>query len=134
MKKFMKRLIPFLLVVLIIASLFWYCFVYDRNFARDMLLRQARFFSTNGNQKIASWFYDAAYSHSGQDEGVAIELANQFKSEGNYTKAEVTLSAAIADGGTACGNDKYRRIPSKQCLNHCQIYAQCKCARNHCDN
>lgn len=101
MKKFMKRLIPFLLVVMIIASLVWYCFVYDRNFARDMLLRQARFFSTSGNQKISSWFYDAAYAHSGHDEGVAIELANQFKSEGNYTKAEVTLSNAIADGGTA---------------------------------
>ena len=101
MKKFMKRLVPFLLVVLIIASLVWYCFVYDRNFARDMLLRQARFFSTNGNQKVASWFYDAAYAHSGHDEGVAIELANQFKSEGNYTQAEVTLSNAIANGGTA---------------------------------
>ncbi len=101
MKKFMKKLIPFLLVVLIIASLVWYCFVYDRDFTRDILLSQARFFSTNGNQKLSSWFYDLAYMHSGQDEGVAIELANQFKSEGNYTKAEATLSNAIADGGTA---------------------------------
>ena len=32
---------------------------------------------------------------------MAIELANQFKAEGNYTKAEYTLSNAIADGGTA---------------------------------
>lgn len=101
MKKFIKKLVPFLLVVLILASLVWYCFVFDRNFARDVLLRNARFFSTNGNQKISSWFYDAAYMHSGQDEGVAIELANQFKAEGNYTKAEYTLTTAIADGGTA---------------------------------
>ena len=100
MKKFMKKLIPFLLVILIIASLVWYCFVYDRTFTRDVLLSQARLFSSNGNQKIASWFYDMAYLHSDRDEDVAIELANQFKAEGNYTKAEYTLSNAIADGGT----------------------------------
>ena len=101
MKKFMKRLVPFLLVLLIIASLVWYCFVYDRDFTRDMLLMQARNHSTNGNPKVASWFYNLAYEHSGQDENVAIELANQFKADGNYTKAEYTLSNAIADGGTA---------------------------------
>ena len=101
MKKFMKKLIPFLLVLLIIGSLLWYGFVFDRNFVRDMLLAQARYFSTNRNQKVAAWFYDTAYLHSGQDEGVAIELANQFKAAGNYTKAEYTLSNAIADGGSA---------------------------------
>ena len=96
----MKKLLPILLVLLIIASLVWYCFVYDRDFTRDMLLQQARHQSTSGNPKISSWFYDLAYEHSGQDENVAIELANQFKAEGNYTKAEFTLSNAIADGGT----------------------------------
>ena len=97
----LKKLLPILLVLLILASLVWYCFVYDRDFTRDMLLQQARHQSTNGNPKVASFFYDLAYEHSGQDENVAIELANQFKAEGNYTKAEYTLSNAIADGGTA---------------------------------
>lgn len=101
MKNFSKTIVPILLALLIIASLVWYCFVYDRDFTRDMLLQQARFHSTNGNPKIASWFYDLAYEHSGQDENVAIELANQFKADGNYTKAEYTLSNAIADGGTS---------------------------------
>ena len=101
MKNSSKRLIPILLSLLIIASLVWYCFVYDRDFTRDMLLKQARHQSTYGNPSIASWFYDLAYEHSGQDENVAIELANQFKAAGNYTKAEYTLSNAIADGGTA---------------------------------
>ena len=94
-------MIPFLLVVLILASLTWYCFVYDRSFTRDVLLSQARTFSTSGNRKIASWFYDLAYLHADRDEDVAIELANQYKAEGNYTKAEYTLSNAIADGGTS---------------------------------
>ena len=96
----LKKLLPVLLVLLIIASLVWYCFVYDRDFTRDMLLLQARRLATNGKSESASWFYDLAYDHSGQDENVAIELANQFKADGNFTKAEYTLSNAIADGGT----------------------------------
>lgn len=101
MKSSLRRIVPILLVILIIASVLWYCLVYDRDFTRDMLLKQARYQSTHGNPALASWFYDLAYQHSGQDEIVAIELANQFKAAGNYTKAESTLSHAIADGGTA---------------------------------
>ena len=97
----MRKLLPILLAILILASVVWYGFVYDRDFTRDMLLQQARRLSTNGNANLASWFYDLAYEHSGQDESVAIELARQFKEDGNYTKAEYTLSNAIADGGTA---------------------------------
>ena len=97
----LKKIVPFILVLVILASLVWYCFVYDRDFTRDMLLNQARHHSTKGNPSVASWFYNLAYQHSGQDENVAIELANQFKAEGNYTKAEYTLANAIADGGTA---------------------------------
>ena len=37
MKKLFQIIIPFLLAALILASLFWYCFIYDRNFTRDML-------------------------------------------------------------------------------------------------
>ena len=41
-----------------------------------------------------------AYSYSGRDENVAIELANQYKQSGNYTKAESTLTNAIRQSGT----------------------------------
>lgn len=101
MKKILTKIIPLLLTILILASVFWYCFIYDRAFTRDILLGQARYHSTDGNPKMASWFYDAAYELSGQDDTVAIELANQFKGAGNYTKAEYTLSQAIADSPTA---------------------------------
>ena len=100
MKKLIRILVPVMLAVLIIASLWWYLFVYDRDFTRDMLLEQARFHDLHGNSRISSWFYNMAYEHSGRDENVAIELANQYKSDGNYTKAEVTLSNAIHNGGT----------------------------------
>lgn len=100
MKKFFKGFLPFLLVLAILASIGWYLFVYDRDFTRDMLLHQARSSDARGNSNIASWFYDLAYRHSGQDQNVAIELANQYKADGNYTKAEYTLTNAIADSAT----------------------------------
>ena len=100
MKKVFKILVPVLMVLLILASLVWYGFVYDRDFVRDMLLKQARYCSNRGHASLSSWFYDLAYEHSGQSNNVAIELANQFKKSENFTQAEATLSKAIADGGT----------------------------------
>ena len=101
MKKLFKKVIPVLLTLLILVSIVWYCFVYDRTFTRDMLLSQARYLSVNNKASSASWFYDQAYELSEEDENIAIELANQFKADGNFTKAEYTLTNAIADGGDA---------------------------------
>ena len=95
MKKATKILVSTLLAVLIGVSVVWYLFVYDRAFTRDTLLGQARFQDLHGNSRLSSWFYDLAYDFSGHDENVAIELANQYKKTGNYTKAEVTLTKAI---------------------------------------
>ena len=101
MRRFLRVFVPLLLVIAILASLIWYAFIYDRSFTRDLLLSGARFSADAGYKSLSSFFYDLAYRHSGQDENVAIELADQYKAEGNYTKAEFTLSGAIADGGTS---------------------------------
>ena len=100
MKKLTRFLVPLMLGLLIVASCIWYLFIYDREFTRDTLLGQARFQDLHGNSRLSSWFYDAAYNFSGHDENVAIELANQYKQSGNYTKAEYTLTEAINDGAT----------------------------------
>lgn len=100
MKKLLHILVPLLLVVLILASVWWYLFQYDRAFTRDVLLEQARFQDLHGNARLSALFYDMAYEFSGRDENVAIELANQYIDAGNYTKAEVTLSNAIHAGAT----------------------------------
>ena len=100
MKKFIQILVSLVLIAVIIASIGWYLFVYDRNFTRDALLSQARYNDLYGNARLSSWFYNLAYEHSGRDENVAIELANQYKSDKNFTKAEVTLSNAIKVKGT----------------------------------
>lgn len=100
MNRALKRIIPILLAILIICSCIWYLFVYDRDFTRDFLLNQARYFEENGKHDIAAWLYSTAYSQVDENEIVAIELAEHFKSIGNYTKAEVTLRDAIANGGS----------------------------------
>ena len=101
MKKVIRVLVPLLLAALIIASIGWYLFVYDRDFTRDFLLTQARYNDLHGNSRLSSWFYDLAYDFSGHDENVAIELANLYKAGGNYTKAEYTLTTAINSDPTA---------------------------------
>ena len=101
MKKILKRIIPLLLIVALIASVCWYIFVYDRDTVRDFLLAQARNCAQNGHFKAATWFYDISYDFAGEDENVAIDLAQIYKDSGNYTKAEYTLVSAIADGATA---------------------------------
>ena len=101
MRKVFRILVPILLVIAILGSLIWYTFVYDRSFTRDILLSSARFCSEIGYDSLSALCYDLAYRHSGNDENVAIEMADQYKAEGNYTKAEFTLSRAIADGGTS---------------------------------
>ena len=100
MKKAIRILVPVLLAALIVFSLGWYLFSYDRDFTRDALLSQARFQDLHGNSRLSSWFYHLAYNFSDKDEDVAIELANQYKADGNYTKAEYTLSNAINEDAT----------------------------------
>ena len=100
MNKVLKVILPLLLAVLIIASIGWYLFIYDRDFTQDVLLGQARYQDSMGNAGLSSFFYNLAYEFNGQDQNVAIELANQYKADGNYTKAEFTLVNAIADGAT----------------------------------
>ena len=100
MKKFFKILIPIILVIAIIACIGWYLLIYDRDFTRDMLLNGARYFEERGNHSVSSWFYDQAYEQANDNDMVAIELAQQHKQSGNYTKAEYTLTKAISDGAS----------------------------------
>lgn len=113
MKKTVRILIPILLAIAIVFCSCWYLFVYDREFTRDMLLNCARFSESRGSHNIAAWFYNKAYMQAGENDSVACELAEQYKLSGNYTKAEFTLSNAIADGG---GIDLYIAL--------CQTYIE----------
>ena len=99
MKRLFHILIPLLLCLLILTSIIWYFWKYDPDLTRDILLKQARYQDELGNHSAAVWFYDLAYLQSDKDDSVALELAQQYIAIGNFTKAEYTLSHAIADGG-----------------------------------
>lgn len=101
MKRVMKRFLPILLSLVVICSIIWYLFVYDRGFMQDILLGSARYFEQQNNHAIATWLYNQAYAHSGNDADVIIELSERFKKIGNYTQAEVVLSNAIAENASA---------------------------------
>lgn len=100
MKKTIRIVLPILFAIAILICSAWYLYVYDRDFTRDMLLYSARHFDSTGNHSLSSWFYDQAYNQADDNDSVAIELAEQHKAAGNYTKAENTLSQAIADGAS----------------------------------
>ena len=100
MKKAVRIIVPILLALVVIGASLWYLFVYDQSFTRDMLLHGARRMEIAGNHTLATWLYDRAYAQAGGSDSVAIELAQQYCSSGNFTKAEYTLSSAIADGGS----------------------------------
>ena len=100
MKNFFKVIVPIILVLAIIACIGWYLFIYDRDFTRDMLLKGARYFDEQGNHTISGWFYDQAYFQAENNDEVAIELAELHKADGNFTKAEYTLTRAISDGSS----------------------------------
>lgn len=101
MKKLLRVLVPLALIAVLLAFTVWYFAVYDREFTKDLLLSGARTCEDSGYHKIASWLYDLAYFQSGAEDEIAIELANQYISSGNYTKAEYTLSKAISNKPTA---------------------------------
>ena len=100
MKRTFKRFLPILLSLVIICSIIWYLLCYDRGFMQDILLGSARYFEQQGNHQIATWLYNQAYQHSGNDDDVIIELAERFKKIGNYTQAEVVLTNAIKEGAS----------------------------------
>lgn len=101
MRRSLRIIVPLLLILTVLASTVWYFLIYDRDFTKELILWSARTLEQNGKHEAAAWVYDLAYSHSQQEDAVAIELAQQYVSIGNYTKAEFTLTEAISKKPTA---------------------------------
>ena len=100
MKKALRIILAVALALVIVIFTAWYFFVFDRAFTRDILLQGARFFEDQGNLKVSAWFYDRAYDMVSDNDAVAIELAQQYRDDGNYTKAEYVLSHALEEGAS----------------------------------
>lgn len=113
MKRALSVIVPLLLAIALLVCTAWYFLVYDQELTQEILLSGARKFNTTGNHKISAFLYDLAYLQSRQDDEIAVELANQYLEDGNFTKAEYTISEAISRSPTA---DLYASL--------CSIYVQ----------
>lgn len=100
MKKALKIIIPLLLSIAVVCSMAWYFLIYDRDFTKDLLLWGARTLEQDGKHELAAWLYNVTYEQASFEDDIAIELSNQYKTIGNYTKAEYTLAEAIAANPT----------------------------------
>ncbi len=100
MKKALRTVVPLLLILAVLASAVWYFLIYDRELTKDIILWGARTLEESGKHDQAAKLYDLAYSHSGREDAVAIELSRQYRDYGNYTKAEYTLAQAISGNPT----------------------------------
>lgn len=100
MKRFLRKIFPLLMAAAIICSIGWYLLEFDPAFTRDLLLQQAVRFENNGKHTAAVWCYQLAYKQLDGSDEVAIEMAQQFKEIGNYSKAEYTLRKALEEGGS----------------------------------
>ena len=100
MNRALRIIVPMILAIALIACTAWYFLVYDQALTKELLLTQARNSEANGRHKLSAFLYDLAYIQSSQEDLVAIELAQQYLDIGNYTKAEYTLSQAIATNPT----------------------------------
>jgi len=99
MKSFAKALLMILLAVTIVFGTAWYLLEYDTDFTHDLLLGGARFFENHNLHGISTWLYDTAYKYGTSIDMISLELADYYKSLGNYAKVEETLIRAINDGG-----------------------------------
>lgn len=100
MKRALRIVIPLLLVLAVLCTTAWYFLVYDKDLTKELILRGARTLEDRGKHEAAAWMYDLAYSQSSQEDDVAIELSNQYRDIGNYTKAEYALTEAISQNPT----------------------------------
>ena len=86
MEKFIKKLVPILLVILIIASLVWYCFVFDRNFTRDILLAQS------GRASLE----DGGYAREAESYARSVPLSGGLALAESITRARMMLASNVS--------------------------------------
>lgn len=97
----LKHIIIWVLVLALLVGTVWYFVSYNPALTAKMLSHWGAGRANSGDYTSAIRLYKWAYGLQPQDQQLAIQLADVYKSSGNYTKAEYTLSGAIAAGGDA---------------------------------
>lgn len=97
MKKTIKIVLPFLLIIALLIVGYWFFFQYRVDITTGLLRDLAESQYESGHYSFAIRCYRWANSLSPQDASVAMKLAEAYEKSGNYTKTESTLVHAIYD-------------------------------------
>ena len=97
MKHVRKVLIPLVLVVAVAAGAAWYFLSYRPDLTCEFYVNRAEAAISQGRYSKAVKYYSRAWDLYPDDASLAIALANAYKLDENYTKAEYTLVSAITE-------------------------------------
>lgn len=97
MKHALRILIPLVVVVAVLAGAAWYFLSYRPDLARQFYVSRAESAASQGRYGRAVDYYSRAWDLNPDDPDLAIALAEAYKQDGNYTKAEYTLVSAITN-------------------------------------
>lgn len=95
----LKRLIIWLLVLLILGGAAWYFLVYNPFPAAHFFAQWGKRAVQEGNTDWALQCYNWSLKLDEKNQDVSMALTGVYKGLGNYTKAEYTLVNAISNGG-----------------------------------
>ena len=96
----LKHIIIWTLILALLGGAVWYFLIYNPALTSEILAEQAALAADREQYDKAVMLYGWASSLQKGNQQLSLELAQVYKSQGNYTKAEYTLAGAIATGGS----------------------------------
>ncbi len=95
MKHALKILIPLVVVAVLLSAAAWFFLSFRPDLTCQFYISRAESALSQGRPQRAVRYYTRAWELYPEDAELAIGLANAYKADGNYTKAEYTLVSAI---------------------------------------
>lgn len=95
MKKALKIIIPILLILILLFVAYWFFFQYRSDITADVFERWGDRKAEAEDYSGAAKYYGYAHNLNPNDTELSVKLAEAYRQDGNYTKAEYTLVHAI---------------------------------------
>lgn len=95
MKKALKIIIPILLILILLFVAYWFFFQYRSDITADVFERWGDRKAEAEDYGGAAKYYGYAHNLNPNDTELSVKLAEAYRQDGNYTKAEYTLVHAI---------------------------------------
>lgn len=113
MKRALLKILIFLLILGLLAGAAWYLILGNPQFTAGVLANWGSGAMEGQRYSSAIRWYRWANRLDPENQDISVRLADAYRADGNYTKAEFTLANAIAAGGSA---EVYLKL--------CQVYVE----------